>query len=81
MTPAPCFDPGTHTDCPNRHVGCREACEAWKRYEAVHEAEKKAYRERLYFDNEWVGFCADRRKRFDNVSHIKSSEKRRRGIR
>jgi hypothetical protein len=39
---APCFDYETHTDCPNRAVGCRSTCEAWQVFEV---AKKKQYAE------------------------------------
>ena len=31
---SPCYDKKTHTDCPNRRIGCRQSCQAWEIYEA-----------------------------------------------
>lgn len=30
--PNPCYDVKTRTLCPNRHVGCHDACEKWAEY-------------------------------------------------
>ena len=29
----PCYDTQTHTDCPNRKLGCRKNCAAWIEFE------------------------------------------------
>jgi hypothetical protein len=36
---APCYNHDTHTDCPDREVGCRSTCEAWKGFEAAKRVE------------------------------------------
>ena len=38
---APCYDTETVTDCPERRVGCREACSRWKEYREIHEREHR----------------------------------------
>ncbi len=44
-TKPPCKVDGV--DCQQRRVGCRDECEAWKRYEAAHAEEReKARRKR-----------------------------------
>lgn len=33
MTPSPCFDRKTMTDCPKRTIHCKSTCPRWKAYE------------------------------------------------
>mgnify|MGYP007072985820 CR=1 FL=1 len=35
---SPCYNRETHTDCPNRYVGCRQSCQAWEIYQAQKDA-------------------------------------------
>lgn len=36
-TKPPCFD--GESDCPKRHVGCREDCDAWQKWLVIHAEE------------------------------------------
>lgn len=42
MTPSPCFDKKTMTDCPLRTIHCKSTCLRWKRYEAEKKLEYEA---------------------------------------
>lgn len=44
MTPNPCFRDGV--DCPNRCLGCRQGCDAWREWEAIHATEMEQRRRR-----------------------------------
>lgn len=63
LTKSPCFDEATRTDCPNRHVGCRDTCEAWKEYEIVHAQEKAAIANAKARDMDIEGFMSEQYKR------------------
>ena len=39
MTPSPCFDKKTMTDCPKRELHCKSTCPKWKEYEEQKKAE------------------------------------------
>jgi hypothetical protein len=45
MTKPPCYDEATHNDCPDRCIGCKAECERWRKWLAIHEAEKEAQRQ------------------------------------
>lgn len=32
MIASPCYDKKKKRDCPDRHLGCHDRCEAWARY-------------------------------------------------
>ena len=39
MTKPPCYNDGS--DCPQRHLGCREGCKEWKEWLAIHAEERE----------------------------------------
>ena len=52
MTPSPCFDKKTMTDCPERKLHCRSTCPKWKTYE---EQKKLEYAARIRQGNQSMG--------------------------
>lgn len=63
MTPSPCFDHEAQTDCPNRHIGCRESCDAWKEWQVIHKREKEQIRKQKDARDDIDHFERERRKR------------------
>lgn len=79
MTPNPCYRDGA--DCPQRRVGCREQCEAWQTWVAVHASETDCIRRQKEKDSMVKGFLMDVGKRKQALDNTRSSERSRRGIR
>lgn len=77
FTPAPCYHDGA--DCSQRHVGCREKCEAWQEWQVIHEQEKER-RYSIYHKQhdveQFEALQGDRIKHLDRAR--KAAEKRRR---
>lgn len=52
MTPSPCFDRKTRTDCPKRTIYCKSTCPKWKTYE---EQKRLEYAARVKQGNQTMG--------------------------
>ncbi len=75
MTPSPCYNNGM--DCPDRHVGCREKCDAWQEWVVIHAKEKEQqyaiYRKQQDADT----FTAEQGKRISNLNRTRRAKERR----
>lgn len=76
MTKSPCYKDGN--DCPDRHVGCRDNCEAWREWQNVHEAELKAIRKKKQGDELVTGFLVEHPKRTREARKRRADERKRR---
>jgi len=63
MTRPPCYDEETGTDCGERRVGCREGCERWAEYVAIHAMEKERIRKQKERDCDVNRFIFSRKRR------------------
>ena len=78
MTKPPCFDTLTRTDCPQRRVGCRENCKAWKDWLVVHEQElADIRRKRKIIDeaNEFMILQGERTRRSNQARYERNNRR------
>lgn len=71
----PCYDKQTHTDCPDRYVGCSAKCEKWSKYESLRDA---SYIERVA-ESEAIRRKYDAMGRDKHLKKIISNRSNRRG--
>ena len=74
MTPSPCFDHETQTDCPRRRLGCRESCDAWNEWLEIHKHEKEMIRRQKDARDDIDHFERERRKR-DTAAKMRQRRK------
>lgn len=74
MTRPPCND-GEH-DCPNRRVGCRSGCEAWKAWEKLHAEEREALQKKRMSNMDADDFMVERGKRRRSLTMTRYRERR-----
>lgn len=77
LTPSPCYDIQTRTDCPRRCVGCRDTCLEWAEWTILHDAELEKKRRIKKAQVEADAFEMGRRDR-DRRMYNEQYEKRRR---
>lgn len=74
-TPPPCYNNGA--DCPDRRVGCRGTCTAWRDWLVIRETERQQIAISKQTDKDCTTFLVERGKRQRQESLRRSQEKRR----
>lgn len=77
-TKPPCYNERTRTDCPRRVVGCKGQCEAWKTYQAIHDAEREEIRRRKKTESDATEFAVNRPLRRRRTEQARYEQDRRR---
>ena len=78
MTPHPCFDEKTRTDCPRRYVGCKADCARWQEWLIVHAEEKAEIQRKKHHDNDVNTFLMGQGLRQRRGNQAKNEQERRR---
>ena len=78
MTPNPCFDATTRTDCPRRCVGCKADCPEWKAWFEIHEQEKEKAKTAKYNDRNVDDFLVLQGQRRRRLNSIRAEQEKRR---
>lgn len=76
-TKPPCKVDGV--ECAQRRVGCRDECEAWKRYEAAHAEEIEKTRRKREAERDVEDFMVKSGDRARMFGRIKYETRKRRG--
>lgn len=75
FTKPPCYNDGK--DCPNRHVGCREKCDAWQEWMVIHANEKEKQYAIYRRECDAESFTAEQGKRISNLNRTRRAQERR----